>query len=51
MQMENFDNVTSACHTNKNSNQTTRQVAYKSYLSCVVYRATDIAMEAYNNSR
>ena len=37
------------CHMNKNFNQTAGQVANKSYLSCVV-RATDIAMEAYNNS-
>ena len=32
----------------KNFSQTAGQVAHKSYLSCVV-KATDIAMEAYNN--
>ena len=37
------------CHMNTNFNQTVGQVAHKSYLSCV-FRATDIAMEAYNNS-
>ena len=37
------------CQMNKHFNQTARQVAYKSYPSCVV-RATDIAMEAYNKS-
>ena len=34
---------------NKNFNQTAGQVAHKSYLSSVV-RATDITMDAYNNS-
>ena len=37
------------CQMNKNFNQTAGQVAHKSYPSSVV-RATDIAMEAYNNS-
>ena len=37
------------CHMNKNFNQTAGQVAHKSYPSCVV-RATDIAMEGYNDS-
>ena len=37
------------CQMNKNFNQTAGQVAYNSYQSCVV-KATDIAMEAYNNS-
>ena len=37
------------CRMNKNFNLTAGQVAHKSYPSCVV-RATDIAMEAYNNS-
>ena len=37
------------CHMNKKFNHTARQVAHKSYPSCVV-RATDISMEAYSNS-
>ena len=37
------------CHMNKIFKQTAGQVAPKSYPSCVV-RATDIAMESYNNS-
>ena len=39
----------SVCHMNKKLNQTAGQVAHKSYQSCVV-RATDIVMEANNNS-
>ena len=34
---------------NKKINQTAGQVAHKSYPSCVI-GATDIAIEAYNNS-
>ena len=39
----------SLCHMNKSFNQIAGQAAHKSYPPCVV-RATDIAMEAYNNS-
>ena len=44
-----FMHVMPVCQMNTNFNQTAGQVAHKSNPSCVV-RATDIAMEAYNNS-